>query len=151
MILALADNLGAESSDGTLAKELVVILLNVDLLLDFTDALGSDIASLLKTISNLEGVNSLIKEPLGLIEEGSGEHDDSGGSITDFVVLRLRELDEEASGLMLDFHLLNDGSTVVGNDNVTIWADEHLVHTLGAKGGSHELGNGSCGQNVSLF
>lgn len=52
---------------------------------------------------------------------------------------------------MLHFHLLNDGGAVIGNDNVSVGADEHLVHTLGAKGGSHELGNGSCGQNVSLF
>lgn len=89
MILALADDLGAESSDGTLAKELVVVLLNVDLLLDFTDALGGDITSFLETISNLEGVDTLIKELLGLIEEGSSEHDDTSGSITDFIVLGL--------------------------------------------------------------
>ena len=46
---------------------------------------------------------------------------------------------------MLDFHLLNNGGTIVGDNNVTVWADEHLVHTLGAKGSSHELGNGSSG------
>lgn len=89
MILALADDLGAESSDGTLAKELVVVLLNVNFFLDFTDALGGNITSLLETISNLQGMDALIKELLSLIEEGSSEHDDTGGSITDFIVLGL--------------------------------------------------------------
>ena len=52
---------------------------------------------------------------------------------------------------MLDFHFLNNGGTVIGDNNVTVGAYEHLVHALGTKGGSHKLGYGSGGQDVSLF
>lgn len=149
--MALADDLGAESSDSTLAEELVVILLDVDFFLDLANTLDSNIASLLEAISNLEWVDTLVKELLSLVKKGTGENDDTSGAITDLVVLRLRELDKETSSLVLDLHLLNNGGTVVGNNNITIGADKHLVHSLGAKRGSHQLGNGSCGQDVSLF
>ncbi len=149
--MALADDLGAESSDSTLAEELVVILLDVDFFLDLADTLDSNITSLLKAISNLEGVNTLVKELLGLVKKGTGENDDTSGAVTDLIVLRLRELNEETSSLVLDLHLFKNCGTIVGNDNITIGADKHLVHSLGAKRGSHQLGNGSCGQNVSLF
>ena len=151
MVLALADNLGAESSNGALAEELVVVLLDVNLLLDLTNSLGGNIASLFKAVSDLEGMDTLVEEFLGLVEEGASKDDDTGGSITDLIVLRLGELDEETSSLVLNLHLLNDCGTVIGNDNITVGADEHLVHSLGAKRGSHELGNGSCSQDVGLF
>ena len=122
MILALADDLGAESGDGALAKEFMIILLNVDLLLDSINPLHSNIACTLETISNLEGVNSLVKKFLGLIEEGSSKNNDTSSSITDLVVLRLRKLDEEAGSLVLNLHLLNNGGTVVGDNDITIRA-----------------------------
>ena len=77
-------------------------------------------------------MDTLIKELLSLVKKGAGENDDTSGAITDFVVLRLRELDEETSSLVLDLHLFNNGSTVISNDNITIGADKHLVHSLGA-------------------
>ena len=85
--MALADDLGAESSDSTLAEELVVILLDVDFFLDLADTLDSNIASLLKAISNLEGVNTLVKELLGLVKKGTGENNDTSGAVTDLIVL----------------------------------------------------------------
>jgi hypothetical protein len=150
MVLALADDLGAKRGCGALPQELVVVLVNVDLLLNAFNSLGGDIASLLEAISNLKGVNTLIKEPLGLLEESASEHDDTSGTVTDFVVLGLGELDEEASGLVLNLHLLKNCGTVVGHDDITVRADEHLIHTLGAEGSSHEASNGSCGEDVRL-
>jgi hypothetical protein len=122
MILALAHDLGAKSGSGAFAEELVVILLNVNFLLDCIDSLGSNIAGTLKSISNLEWVNTLIEKLLSLIKESTGKDDNTCCSITDFIVLRLRKLDEEACSLMLDFHLFDNGCTVIGNDYITVRA-----------------------------
>jgi hypothetical protein len=129
VILALADDLGAESSDGALAKELVVVLLNVDLLLNGFNSLHSNIACALETISDLERVNALVEELLSLVEEGTGKNYDTGSTITDFVILRLRKLDEEAGSLVLNLHLLDNSGAIIGNDNITIRA-EKLVLTI---------------------
>ena len=89
MVLALADNLRAECGCGALAEEFIIVLLNVDLLLDSIDSLGGDFACTLETISNLQGVNTLIKQLLCLVEKRTSENDDTCCSITDLVVLRL--------------------------------------------------------------
>ena len=89
MVLALADDLGAECSDCTLAEELVIVLLNVNLLLDLINTLYSNIASLFEAVSNLQWVNTLVKKFLSLIKEGSSKNDNTSGSITDLIILRL--------------------------------------------------------------
>jgi hypothetical protein len=90
VVLAFAHNLGAQSSDSALAEEFVVVLLDVDLFLDLINAFNSDVAGLLEAISDLEGVNTLVQEFLGLIQEGTGEHNNTCGAITDLIILRLR-------------------------------------------------------------
>jgi hypothetical protein len=72
----------------------VVVLLDVDFFLNVFDSLNCDIASLLESISNLEWMNALIEELLSLLKESTSEDYDSSSSITDFVILRLRELDQ---------------------------------------------------------
>ena len=52
---------------------------------------------------------------------------------------------------MMDFHLFEDSSSVIGNDNLTVWGDEHLIHTLWSEGGLEEGGNGSSSQDVDLI
>ena len=146
--MALADDLGAESSDSTLAEELVVILLDADFFLDLANTLDSNIASFLKAISNLEGVNTLVKELLSLVKKGTSENYDTCGAITDLIVLRLRELYEETSSLVLDLHLFKNGGTIVGNDNITIGADKHLVHSPWAKGCPDSSGYCLCCGNI---
>ena len=89
MILALAHNLGAESGSGALAEELVVILLNVNFFLDGIDSLCGNVACTFKSIGDFEWMDALVEKLLSLIEECTGEDDDTCGSITDFIVLRL--------------------------------------------------------------
>ena len=89
VVLALADNLGTECSCGAFAEEFVVILLNVNFLLNSVDSLGGNIACTLEAIGDLEGVNALVEELLSLVKKGSSENNDTCGSITDFIVLRL--------------------------------------------------------------
>jgi len=52
---------------------------------------------------------------------------------------------------MMDLHLLENSGSIIGDDNLTIWGDEHLVHTLWSKGCLEEGGNGSSGQDVDLI
>ena len=89
VVLALADNLRAERGCGALAEEFIIVLLNVDLLLDSIDSLGGNFACTLETISNLQGVNALIKQLLCLVEKRTSENDNTCSSITDLVVLGL--------------------------------------------------------------
>ena len=127
VILALADDLGAESGDGTLSEELVIVLLDVDLLLNLVNALNSNVTSSLEAVGNLQGVATLVEEFLSLVKEGAGQNDDTSGTVTDLIVLRLGKLDEETSSLVLNLHLLNNGGTVVGDNHVAIRAIASLV------------------------
>jgi hypothetical protein len=63
--------------------------LNVDLLLDLINTLDSYIASLLEAISNLKRVDTLVEKLLSLIKKGSSKNDDTSGSVTDLIILRL--------------------------------------------------------------
>lgn len=60
VILALRDNLRSEGGSGASSKFGEIVFLNVEILLNFTDSLDSDVTSLVETISNLEGVNTLL-------------------------------------------------------------------------------------------
>jgi len=70
--------------------------------LDLLDSLDSDLTSLIETISNLEGVDTLLKELLGLLEDSSSQNDNTGGTITDFIVLRGGKLGQKFGGLMVN-------------------------------------------------
>jgi hypothetical protein len=47
-------------------------------------------------------------------------------------------------------HLLENCGAIVGDDDLSIWRNEHLVHALGAKGCLQKTGNSSCGKNVDF-
>ncbi len=100
----------------------MIILLNVDGLGDFVDSPYCDITSLLEPVCNLEGVDTLLEQLHGLLKKSPCEDHDSGSPVAHLVVLGLGEVDKEASGLMLDFHFLEDGGSIVGYDNLTVGA-----------------------------
>jgi len=148
--LALRYDLGSESGHCALSKILVVIFGDVDLLLDLSKFLDSDVTSLFETICNLKWMNTFIQKTLGLVKDSTSEDDYTSCSVTDLVILRGRQLDKESGGLVMNFHLLQDGGTIIGDDDFTIWTDKHLVHTFWAEGCLEETGNGSCGQDIDL-
>jgi hypothetical protein len=78
-------------------------------------------------------VDLILDELVSTLKELSSKNDNGGSTITDLSVLDLRKLDEDLSSGVLDFELLEDGSTVVCDGNITNIIDEHLVETLGAK------------------
>ena len=75
----------------------------------------------------------ILDELVSTLKELSSKNDNGGSTITDLSVLNLRKLDEDLSSGVLDFELLEEGSTVVCDGNITNIIDEHLVETLGAK------------------
>ena len=60
MLLALADDLGSQGSDGALFQEGVVVLLDIKFLLDLIDSLDSNIACSLESVGNLKWVNTFV-------------------------------------------------------------------------------------------
>jgi len=76
-------------------------------------------------------VDILIEELLGLIEELTGDDDSGGGAVTDFLLLRLADLDDHVGRRVVDVHLLQDGDAVVRDDDGPAGVDEHLVHPPG--------------------
>ena len=88
MILAFADYFGAECSRRTFSEEFIVILFNVKFFLDVVDSVHCNVTSALKSISDFQWVDTLVKQLLGLLKDSSGKDDDSSRTITNFVVLR---------------------------------------------------------------
>mmetsp|Transcript_8220 Transcript_8220/g.9954 ORF Transcript_8220/g.9954 Transcript_8220/m.9954 type:complete len:568 (-) Transcript_8220:99-1802(-) len=150
VLLARTDDLGAKGGLGASSQLGVIVLEDVELLLDLVDLAHGDLTSLIEAVSDFERVDALLQKFLGLLEDGTSEHNDTSGAVTDLVVLRSGQLSEESGSLMMDLHLLEDGGTIVGDDNLAIRADEHLVHTLGAERGLHEGGDSARGHDVDL-
>ena len=88
MLLALADDLGAEGGPGAGSQLSIIVLEDIKLFLDLLDSVDSDVTGLFETISNFKGVDALVQKFLGLLEDSTCEHDDTGGAIADLVVLR---------------------------------------------------------------
>ena len=51
---------------------------------------------------------------------------------------------------MVDYHLFKNGSSVVGNDGIAVGRHEHLVHSLGSKGGLEEGGDSASSHDFDL-
>ena len=63
------------------------VLGNVQFLLNGIKLLDSDVTGFLETISNLEWMDTFVQKFLGLIEDGSSEYDNTGCTISNFIIL----------------------------------------------------------------
>mmetsp|Transcript_54763 Transcript_54763/g.91024 ORF Transcript_54763/g.91024 Transcript_54763/m.91024 type:complete len:479 (-) Transcript_54763:379-1815(-) len=86
-LLASAHNLGAERSADDVRKRTDVVTRDLNGLSEGGKVLNGNVAGDFVTVSNSGGVDSAINEGLSLLEERSGEHDDSRRSVSDFVIL----------------------------------------------------------------
>ena len=80
----------------------MVVFEDIKLLLDLINLTDGDLASLVEAVGNLEWVDTLLQKFLGLLEDSTSEHDDTSGTITDFVVLRSGQLSQKPGSLMVD-------------------------------------------------
>ena len=102
VVLARADDLGAEGGLGASPELGVVVLEDVELLLDLVNLSHGNITSLLETISDFKRVDALFQKFLGLLKNGTGKDDNTSGAVTDFVVLRGGKLGEEPCSLVMN-------------------------------------------------
>ena len=114
-----------------------VCLADNQLLLDEVDRLleGHTVAR-----HNRRGMNLVLDQFVGSLEELSGEDNDRGGAISDFTILDLGELDQNFGGGVGHFELLQDSGAIIGDCYITDVVDKHFVEALGTKGGLHDVG-----------
>jgi hypothetical protein len=93
-------------------------------------------------------MNVVLNEFISSLEELSGQDDDRGGTITDFSILDLGELDKNFGSWMCDLQLLQDCGAIVGDRDVTDIVDEHLIEALRTKRGLDDVGKGEDGHDV---
>ena len=75
----------------------------------------------------------VLDKVVGAAEQLGGKDDDGGGSITDFTVLDLGELDKDLGGGVGHLKLLEDSGAIVSDGNIANIVDEHLVEALRTK------------------
>lgn len=122
VVLVLGENLGGESRASNVEQilaELGCVLGVVDRagLESLERGLGSNAVTLDDSLRvDLGGRDEL----LGLTEELGGKNTDRRGSVTDFVVLDLGDVDKDLGGGVVEGDRLEDGRSVVGNDDAAI-------------------------------
>jgi hypothetical protein len=94
------------------------------------------------------GVNVLVDEFLGLVEELTGDDDRGGGPVGDLVLLGLGDLDDHVRRGVVDVHLAENGDAVVGDDDGSAGVDEHLVHPFRTERGPYGFRDRLAGGDV---
>ena len=102
VILAFAHYLGAECSRGTLSEEFIIVFLNVKGLFDLVYSVHCDVTSALKSISDFQRVDTLVKELLGLLKDSTSKNDNSSCTVANFVILGCRKLSEKFGSLVMN-------------------------------------------------
>jgi hypothetical protein len=76
-------------------------------------------------------VNLVLDEVVGATEKLRSDDNDGGSTVSNLLVLLLSELDEDATGRVLDFDELEDRRAVVRDGNVL--QEERVVSLVRAK------------------
>jgi hypothetical protein len=92
-------------------------------------------------------VDLVLHKLVGTLEQLSGEDDNRGSAIANLSVLDLGELNEDLGSGVLNFELLENGGTIIGNGNITDVIDEHLVETLRAERALNDIREGLYSHN----
>lgn len=74
-------------------------------------------------------------------QQAPRKNDDTGRSISRFNILSRTQLDQHPRSRVQDRHVLEDGGTVVGDDDFSGTGLDHLVHALGTERGSDGVGD----------
>lgn len=127
------DNLGVEGGHGasledeSLGSWVFVSHLDGDL----SDAFAADGLGFTETLDNNLRVHALFNELLGILEELSGGENDGGGTISDFVVLGLGDIDQGLGGGVNNVEEADKSGTIVGDGHGASTVDE-FIHTTGS-------------------
>jgi len=147
--LVLGDNLGVEGSRGALFEQVTLLLgaLVADLHGDLLETQEAETESLTVALDNDLGVHALVNEVLGLLEELTGGKHDRSGTVTDFVVLRLGDVDEGLGSGVHDVEELDESCSIVGDGHTSSVVDK-LVHAAGTESGLDDVDDGGAGIDV---
>jgi hypothetical protein len=113
--------------------------------------LNSDSGSHFVALGDPNGMNASLKKTLSLFEKSTSHDNNSGSSITNFIVLTSGKLNHELGNLVVNVHLLQDGGAVVGDGDVAVRALKHFVHAFRAERGTEDASDGFAGGDVSFL
>mmetsp|Transcript_57657 Transcript_57657/g.65792 ORF Transcript_57657/g.65792 Transcript_57657/m.65792 type:complete len:230 (+) Transcript_57657:1219-1908(+) len=144
--LVVGDQLGIETGLSTLQQQISSFSIEFDF--DFADLAQDGGESLSETLDQDLRVDTLFNITLGFLQEGSGQQNDGGGSITDFLILRLGNVDQSFSSRVNNFQILHNGGTIIGDDNLLTIMNQ-FIHTSGAEGSFDDISNNLAGIDVA--
>lgn len=114
------------------------------------DRLDGQVTRALEAIRNADGVDAAVNQRLGLLEQRTGQHHDTGRSVTNLVVLALGQLDEQLCNLVLQLHIRHNRRTIVGHLDIAVRADQNLVETARTQRGAHNRRHRPCRLDMVL-
>lgn len=150
LIVRLGHDLAAQARPGNLDQVGSLLLAELDHIRDLVKLGNGDVAGLVVSIGDPDGVDSLVDELGGLLQEGASKNHNTGGAVTDLVVLRLGELYQQLGDVVRDLHLLQNGCAIVCYCDVAVGGNEDLVEAARPKGGLDDVRNGTGGEDVRL-
>lgn len=68
-----------------------------------------------------------------MFEEGASQNDNTCGPISDFIIVTFGEFNHKFGDWVLDFHLFEDGGSIVGDGDLLVRGDQEFIKTLGAE------------------
>jgi hypothetical protein len=127
------DNLGVKRGHGASLEDLSLFngVFGVHLDRDLSDAFTAEGLSFSVTLDNNLRVHALFDELLGLLEELTSGKDDRGGTISDFVILRLSDIDESLGGGVDNVEESDKSGTIIGDSDRASGVDK-FIHTTGS-------------------
>jgi hypothetical protein len=87
--------------------------------------------SFTETLDNNLRVHAFLDELLSSLEELSSGENDGGGTISDFVILGLGDIDEGLGGGVDNIEETDKSGTIIGNGDGASRVDE-FIHTTGS-------------------
>jgi len=132
----LGQDFGVEGSAGDLDQHVAV---NLDLVLEVVEEAEGLGLSELHAVNEDTGVHSFAEVALSLTHKLADEEHVGGGTVTDNIVLGGGSTADHGGGRVLDLHLVEQNSAVLGQLNLASATDEHLDGALGTEVGLEDL------------
>ena len=79
------------------------------------------------------------EESFALLHHRACKHDDRGGSVSCFDILRLGSFNQDLGGRVQHGQVLQNGGTVVRDQDFAFRVLDHLVHALGTERSSEDV------------
>lgn len=142
----LGQDFGVQGGTGNLDKHIAV---DLDLVLEGVKETEGLSLSEFHTVNEDTGVHSFTEVALGLAHKLTNEEHVGGGTVTDNIILSSGSTADHGSSRVLDLHLVEQNSAVLGQLNLASASDEHLNGTLGTKVGLEDLLEALSGVDVN--